>query len=225
MEKKLIAIILLVLFFTGIHHINANGHQGSEVTNFSDMDMFSLQGIRKLGPNPAYPYVTILAETSNSKKISYCVNSKLKIEKTYKKIKNYWTTTYIEKGDTSTEKVFEYVLPDKIIKLNYLISDEDQISYIREVTVFENWNETMYLIDSDRKVAPGIHVPDVVMSHARITHKKKIIIKNGVLTLSEQTYEAGKKLVANRKTCYPVGSKSYFQWLRLNLEKKEITCN
>lgn len=63
------------------------------------------------------------------------------------------------------------------------------------------------------------------MCHAWLTYKKRITIKNGTLTLSEQTSEAGKKLVAKRKTCYPMGDKSYFQWLYLNIEKKEITCN
>lgn len=224
MRKVFIAMIVFAVFFIGRYSTNAKDYSTNEEASFEDIDMFSLSGIKKMGINPSYPYVKISPENENKRKISYCINKKMKIDREYKKVSSYWTTSYIEQGDTSKERVFEYILPDKIITLSYLVGNHNQNSYLREVSILRKWNETIYLIQNDWKVKPSIRVSDWVAPHAQVTHKKQIVVKNGILNLLEKTYAENGKLVGNNKTCYEIGSHSYFHWRYLILDKKIIAC-
>lgn len=225
MMKLLGAFLTYFIFWCQIQGQNVKVDQNKLVESFSDIDMFTLNGVKAIRPGSSYPYIRINYTNAKERNITYCINKDLNISRCYKKIDNYWYANYVEVGDTSRENVYQYLQPDKIITLKYLITNHNRNGYLREVAVFEKWKEKIYLIKDDLVIRPDLHVPEMIISKAETFYERKIKVSNGVLSLHEKVYDKSKKPMSDQKTCYKIGTQSYFGWLYLNIDKKPVPCN
>ncbi|NML38846.1 hypothetical protein HHL17_16690 [Chitinophaga sp. G-6-1-13] len=188
------------------------------------MDMFTLEGIRPLKPPFVYPYVIIKSQNNNEKDISYHTDSKTVRSYHYEKIGNYWRTIYSQVGNISRECTYEYVMPDKIVSLNYWINPKNKVSYLKEVSVFKKWEEENFLMGKGLTIKPDVSLPDRVRAQASGAVAQKIQMKNGVLRMERTIYNEKGKEIHRNVTCYRIGNKSYFAWRYLYADKEEIKC-
>ncbi|MBC9915542.1 hypothetical protein [Chitinophaga varians] len=188
------------------------------------MDMFTLEGIKPLKSPFVYPYVVIKSKNNREKDITCHIDNKTVKSYHYEKIGHYWRTIYSHVGDTSREYVYEYVMPDKIVGLNYWVNAKSKASYLKEVSVFRKWEEENFLMGKGLTIKPDVSLPDRLRAQALGSVVQKIQIKNGVLRLERTIYNEKGKENHRNVTCYRIGSRSYFAWQYLYTDKEEIKC-
>lgn len=214
---RLFSLFVLCFFCT----LRGYGQQTEAV--FGDMDMFTLEGIKPLKPPFVYPYVAIKTR-NNEKDISYHTDNKTVKSYHYRKTGNYWMTVYSETGDTSREYIYEYVMPDKIVRLNYWNHVKTKVSYLREIAVFKKWEEENFLMGRGLAIKPDVTIVDRMKAQASGSVIQKMLMKNGVLRLERTIYNEKGKENHRSVTCYKMGNRSYFAWRYLYIDKQEIKC-
>lgn len=215
---RLLSLFVLCFFYA----FPENSQQTEAV--FADMDMFTLEGIRPLKAPFAYPYVVIKSKNNNEKDISYHIDNKTVKSFHYEKAGNYWRTIYSQVGDISREYIYEYVMPDKIVGLNYWTHPKTKASYLKEISVFRKWEEENFLMGKGLTIKPDVSLPDKIRAQASGSVVQKIQMKNGVLRLDRTIYDEKGKESHRSVVCYRIGNRSYFAWRYLYTDKEEIKC-
>jgi hypothetical protein len=217
MRKAL--LLLLLLFYSCAED------RGREPGIFyNDIDLFSLQGKEKLTTTPALPYIEI-KDNSDSERVVTYHRSKDQVRSTvYKRNADAWCTVYSERGDTSTQTVYEYLQPDEITKLYYTPPSDSQPSLLQEVVVLEKWKETSFLVEP-LSIPPDVHVVGQVMPGANGTYLATITKLGGTLMIEGTKLDRKQKVTFHTKHCYEIGDQSYFRWRYLDPQVKPVSCS
>ncbi|MEI3797627.1 MULTISPECIES: hypothetical protein [unclassified Chitinophaga] len=214
------SLLLLLLFYSSCLVDTGQKQSGF----YNDIDLFSLQGKEKLTTKPILPYIEI-KENNDSERIVTFHRSKNQVKSTiYKKKADAWCTVYLETSDTTTQTVYEYLQPAKIIKLYYIQASNNQLPLLQEVVVLEKWKETSFLVDN-LPISPGVDVAKNVTPNANGTYVETITKLNGTLIIEGTKLDGERKETFHIKKCYEIGGQSYFRWRYLNPQIKPILCD
>ena len=189
---------------------------------YKDINLFKMEGVGKITSHPLYPYIEINYVSDSNKIVIYHATERVFFRRNYKRQNNGWMSCYKEIGDTSTATIYEFVLPDKIITLNYSGIEHSGKMSLTEMSVLKNSKKVSYLFHQNIVIKPSVTVPDLTSSKAAYIYTQEIRIVNGILSLSEKRTDM---VNYNKKACYQIGDHSYFWWCYLNTNLKGIDCN
>jgi hypothetical protein len=134
---------------------------------FEDINLFILEGVKKIESSPAYPYIEVEYISDNERSIVYHCSKDMMYRRKYKKSNDFWVTSFTTNGDTCSIITYEYVTPNKVIDLYYCYNDNISDTVLTDVSVFEGSTETIYDMENETNIKPGINVIDLAKNKFR----------------------------------------------------------
>ena len=150
---------------------------------YLDIDMFSMKGIEKVLHPIDYPYIVMRDIDPTTKRVVFKQSNSDSVEKIYKLTKSYWTSVREFKADTGYAMVYEYIMPEKIIELDYLGSLDKTNYHLHDVSITSKHGSTSYGFGGEKGIKAAPH-PD------RFEEVKKVattIIKDTIYEKNNHT--------------------------------------
>lgn len=191
---------------------------------YDDIDLFKLQGIKKIRYPKKFPYIKI-EETESLKRVIYKQSFTDSVIREYKKEGEQWLTVYEERNDTGYNKYYEYITPKEIVQLGYNGTYEHTDYYLHDVSLISPNDHVIYILGNEPKTyeKPDLKLLDQYKSKAVDLLTYKYEIKAGILKV--YTHRQGIKRPDQYSdiSCYEIGDHSRF-WQQF-FYGKPVTCN
>jgi len=180
-------ILICLIFITSCNENKKNGDlsntkEVSDSSLYADIDMFQLKGIDKIDTPGYFPNISIKKTIGDSIRITYRSTEKDSFVREYTLINKIWTTSYEHPADTGYEKVYEYILPEKIIELYYFGDLERKNYHLHDAAVINKNGATIYGFGGEKglNVVPNPDRLNDVKKMAQTFMKDSIFEKNRV---------------------------------------------
>jgi hypothetical protein len=221
----LAGIVMILLISCEEKQKKAPVKQNNSVDIFDDIDLFRLEGSRRMD-HVSYPYIKLIKTTENERRVVYQSSEKDSTVREYWKVRNYWTTHFQWLSDTGYFTTYQFILPEKIVELNYNDTSKYSDFILHDGSIIEKNKEVIYSFGGNRGISipPGIYAIDSIKNKVGEIITDIFLINNGVLTYSTSTISVinKKDTLYKDKTCYQVGSHSSFWWRQFSA--KEVNC-
>ena len=195
---------------------------------YDDINLFKLEGVNKISNPTKYPYIKIDSLSPNKKRVVYKKTKNDFVERTYLKENNYWTTSYDYRADTGYDRIYEYIISEKIIDITYTGTWEKTNFHLADISEHEKNKIVMYVIHDYRSpliiVKPSIKLLELYKNKAVRILTDEYNIRNGVLKIVTNFYDINENKTYYKDTsCYPIENHSWFWWSHFRLHKS-INC-
>jgi hypothetical protein len=189
---------------------------------FNDIDLFKLEGVGRMD-SVSYPFIRVVKTGADKRRVVYQSSEKDSAVRDYWRDGNYWTTRYRWLSDTGYFTTYQFILPQKIIELNYRDTAKYSDFILHDGSLIKTNSEVAYSFAGDRGISirPGIDAIDSIRGKVSQIITDDFVIDKGILTCSAVSVDK-KDTSYNEKYCFQVGDHSTFWWRQFGA--KSVNC-
>ena len=193
---------------------------------YDDIDLFNLEGVKEIKHPTSYPYITIRDQGKLTKKVIYKYTATDSTERVYEKKESYWIGFYEFRADSGYNRTYEYIQPNKIVRLSYYGSYMKTGFHLDDIFVIEKDKSTQYSYWSEigLYIEPNINNLDLIKNKINVIVKEELQRENGVLIIYSKSIDKIKNRIFETDTiCYNIGEHSWF-WLEKFGQNNKVEC-
>jgi hypothetical protein len=182
---------------------------------YKDVDPFTLTGVQETTDPSNYPYIKI-EELPGKRKLVFVITYRDSVVVNFTRMPDHWLTVYTSKNDTGLIRTREYILPDRIIDLEYFGTAEKTDYHLHDVSVIEPNKITTYTFMDEKglKLMPGINTVDSVKDKVPVIMTETMeTVGNALRTTVAHFDRKLNKITYTDTACFKGGMRSWF-WFR-----------